>query len=97
MATTSIIAVGNTAQASADITLVAGATSTVSLRPATTASVALPADAQAQVQYKTSDGGYVDHPDGRLSATKPSTIIEGPKVFRVITKPSVNSFGVDQD
>ena len=87
MAQTTILAAGQTAATSSDVTVAAGAAVTVGLF----ADVAVPPRAVATI--------YIDTPDGdqfvkQLQGGQPE-VISGPGTFRVVRKASVSKWGVD--
>jgi hypothetical protein len=89
------LAPGTAETAGADIILADGASATVNLKPAT-GQGALPADAVADVQIKTSGGDYIGIPGARMNVLTPAQNIIGPGTFRVIRRASVGIAGVDK-
>lgn len=92
---TEYLAVGTSELAGADFTLTDGAGSNVALKPANNTLVAIPSDAVADVQKKTSDAGYINV--ARLTATNPAVSVVGPGVFRAVRHLSVGVVGLDRD
>lgn len=83
-----ILAAGNSAATSSDVTLADGASATLSLM---VASGSLPANAEAVVYVDTSGA---DTEVGRLTALDPAKQVSGPGTYRVKRIPGP-TFGVD--
>lgn len=90
MAATPLIPSGTTAGQSADVVLADGTSANFGLFGA---SNVLPRDAAATVQYRASNGVYIDC--GRLTPELPVLNFPGPATYRVAKAASVNAFGVD--
>jgi hypothetical protein len=88
MATTSIIADGTTEQASADFTLAAGESTTLSIRGTIVMSQT------ASVQSKQSDGTYT--PFGEISSQEPVKVLAAAGTYRVVRRATASAFGVDR-
>jgi hypothetical protein len=83
MAVAELIASGTTLANSSDVTLASGEAASVFLADA--AGPGLPADARAEIQYKSNGGQYfpVGGYLGIITAQSPITRVDGPLVFRV--------------
>ena len=92
-----LIAVGATETPSAEFVLADGAATIVLLKPASGATLALPSDAAADIQMKTSDSGWVGMLP-KLTITEPARRVYGPGTFRVVRRAvaSPGSYGVDR-
>lgn len=90
-----IIAVGATEVVSGEFTLNDGVSTVVNLKPASAVTLALPYDAVADVQLKTSDGGFVNLPPS-LTIGRPAVRVEGPVTFRVVRRAAGGAYGVDK-
>ena len=86
-----LISVGTSEATSLDITLAAGASTTLYLKSAT---AQLPPAATADVQIKSGLNYYTV---GQLTYARPLQVLAATGVFRVVRNPSGTAFGVDQN
>ncbi|MFT3806099.1 hypothetical protein [Arenimonas sp.] len=89
MAQTSILAAGQSALASSDITVAAGSNATVSLKVAD--GVAIPGNFSLPIVI---DQDGAERVVSSLSHAYPLRVIVGPGVFRV-NRPDISDYGVD--
>lgn len=93
MAVAEILAVGSAADtASNTFTLASGDAANVSWKPLNNTVTVVPQDALGDIQYQTSDGGWINI--GRLEAFPPIQQVLGPGVFRVMRRSG--NVGVDR-
>lgn len=90
MATT-LIAVGNSAADSADITVAAGTPVMIFL----TESADGPVDSNARVEVKAKSAGGTYHVIGQITGMDPARVIDGPGTYRV-SRIAGPTFGVGQ-
>jgi hypothetical protein len=88
MATTSIIADGTTELASAEFSLAAGETTTLSIRGALTTNQIV------RIQFKASDSTFTDF--GILESQNPVKVLSGIGTYRCVRRANTASFGVDR-
>jgi len=88
MATTSIIADGTTETASAEFTLSAGESTTLSIRGALTTNQLV------RIQFKASDGTFTDF--GIIESQNPVKVLSGIGTYRCIRRANSVAFGVDR-
>lgn len=87
-------AVSTAANTSADITLAAGASTTLSLSTGTTG-VGVPYGASASIQIRSAGATYM--PIGVLDAGNPIKVLTAVGTFRVVKSAAAVAFGVERD
>lgn len=86
-----LIAVGNTAADSADVTVAAGTPVTIFLTESATG----PVDSDARVEVKAKAAGGTYHVIDQITGLRPAAVIDGPGTYRV-SRIAGPTFGVDQ-